>query len=123
MRPRPTAYIYCGDQDNRMRNTMNGNASTLLSETLIGLCEAARRLPAGRGGRPVSFSCVLRWITSGVPGPDRQSVKLEGVRVGGRWLTSVEALARWAERLTPRFEEEPAPMPRTPARRKRDAER
>jgi hypothetical protein len=102
---------------------MNANASQLMSETLVGLCEAARRLPPGRGDRPVSFSCVLRWITQGVAGPDGRRIKLEGVRVGGRWLTSVEALARWAERLTPHLEADPAPLPRTPGKRKREAER
>jgi hypothetical protein len=102
---------------------MSASPSRLLYETLIALCEAARRLPPGRGGRPVSFSCVLRWITHGIPGADGQRVKLEAIRVGGRWLTSEEALARWAERLTPRLDSEPAPAPRTPAQRRRASER
>lgn len=108
---------------------MSASASQLLSESLIGLYDAARRLPAGRGGRPVSFGCVLRWITSGIPGPAGQRVKLEAIRVGGRWLTSVEALARWAERLTPRLDHEPppngprpeCPRPRTYNQRQRAA--
>src|SRR5262245_29649870 len=104
-------------------NTMSASASQLLSETLIGLCEAGRWLPPGRGGRPVSFSCVLRWITHGVPGPDGRRVKLEGVRVGGRWLTSTEALARWAEQLTPSLDGDLALTPRSPTRRQRDSER
>jgi hypothetical protein len=66
---------------------------------------------------------VLRWITEGVPGPDGRRVKLEGLRVGCRWLTSEEALARWAERLTPEVEAAPPPAPRTPAQRKRAAEK
>ena len=102
---------------------MNISPSQLLSETLIGLCEAARRLPPGRGGRPVSFSCVFRWLTRGVPGPDGHRVKLEGVRVGGRWLTSQEALARWAERLTPRLDDQPAPTTRTPTQRTKASDR
>jgi hypothetical protein len=103
---------------------MNASPSRLLNERLISLLDAARRLPPGRGGRPVSFSCVLRWITDGVPGPDGQRVRLEGVRVGGRWLTSEEALARWAERLTPRVQDlDPVRVPRTPAQRRRAAER
>ena len=102
---------------------MSATPSRLLSETLLGLPEAARRLPPGRGGRPVSFSCVLRWITDGVAGPDGRRVKLEGVRVGGRWLTSQEALARFAERLTPDLSSEPAPAPRSPAARRRAGER
>jgi hypothetical protein len=95
----------------------------LLSENLIGLREAARKLPPGRNGRPVTFSCVLRWITHGIPGPDGQRVKLEGVRVGGRWLTSQEALARWAECLTPSFDGDRSAAPRTPAQRNRAVEK
>jgi hypothetical protein len=102
---------------------MNTGPSNLLAETLIGLGTAARRLPPGRGGRPVSFSCVLRWITTGIPGPDGRRVKLEAVRLGGRWLTSEEALARWAERLTPRVDTDSVPAPRTPRQRMRAAER
>src|SRR4051812_45979899 len=93
--------------------------SLLLAETLIGLGEAAHRLPPGRGGRPVSFSCVLRWITNGVTGSDGERVKLEGVRVGGRWLTSEEALARWADRLTPQLDPGQTPIMRTPSKRRR----
>jgi hypothetical protein len=102
---------------------MSAHPADLLAESLIGLCEAARRLPPGRRGRPVSFSCVLRWITDGIPGPDGHRVKLEAVRVGGRWLTSEEALARWAERLTPRIDTDAAPVPRSPAHRQRAAAR
>jgi hypothetical protein len=102
---------------------MSTDPANLLGETLLSLYEAARRLPPGRRGRPVSFSCVLRWITDGIPGPDGRRVKLEAVRVGGRWLTSEEALARWAERLTPRLDSEPAPGTRSATRRGRDSER
>jgi hypothetical protein len=98
-------------------------AQRLMTETLIGLCEAARRLPPGQSGRPVHFSCVFRWVTDGVPGPDGRRVKLEAIKVGRRWLTSIEALARWAERLTPRTDTGAVPNHRTPARRKRDVER
>src|SRR5262245_38913077 len=102
---------------------MTTSPSALLSETLLGLNEAARRLPPGRGGKRPSFSCVLRWLTHGVPGPDGERVKLEGVRVGGRWLTSEEALARWAERLTPRLDGEAPPTPRSAQRRRTAVER
>jgi hypothetical protein len=98
---------------------MGASPAHLLNETLIGLNEAARRLPPGRGRRPVSFSCVFRWITTGIPGPNGQRVRLEAVRLGGRWLTSVEALARWADSLTPNLDSEPGTPPRTPAQRSR----
>src|SRR5215470_12217352 len=100
---------------------MTTTPDNLLSENLITLYEAANRLPPGRGRRPVSFSCVLRWITQGIPGPDGQRVRLEAVRLGRRWLTSEEALARWAERLTPRLDAEPAITLRSPAQRSRSA--
>jgi hypothetical protein len=102
---------------------MSANPARLLTENLLSLYEAARRFPPARGGRPVSFSCVLRWVTDGIPGPDGERVKLEAVRVGGRWLTTEEALARWAERLTPPLDVENAPPPRSPARRRRESER
>jgi hypothetical protein len=102
---------------------MRSSPGNLLTEKLIGLYEAARRLPPARKGRPVHFSCILRWIKDGIPDPDGERVRLEGVRVGSRWLTSEEALARWAERLTPRLDAEPAPAPRTANQRRRAAER
>jgi hypothetical protein len=64
-------------------------------ETLVTLSQAARSLPPGRKGKPSHLATVQRWILHGVRG-----VRLEGVRLGGRWLTSREALARFAERLT-----------------------
>jgi hypothetical protein len=93
------------------------------SESTISLTQAARLLPPGRRGRPVSLSCVLRWVLTGATGPSGERVRLEAVRLGGRWLTSREALQRFAERLTPRLDGDPAPVPRTPGRRGRASER
>jgi hypothetical protein len=67
----------------------------LLTERTITLVEAARLVPPGRGGRPTHLSTLLRWIKPGVRG-----VRLEAVRLGGRWVTSREALQRFADRLT-----------------------
>ncbi len=99
------------------------NSASLTAETLLSLSQAARHLPPGRRGRPVSMSCVLRWVLNGVPGPDGGRVRLEAVRLGGRWITSREAIQRFAERLTPRVEGQPAAVPRTPDRRRRASER
>src|SRR5438132_849803 len=52
---------------------------------------AARLLPPGRNGRNVHVSTIVRAIIKG---------QLEALRVGSRWVTSVEALQRWAERQT-----------------------
>lgn len=94
----------------------------LANETNISLSAAARMLPPGRRGRPVSLSCVLRWVLEGVRLPSGRVVRLDAVRLGGRWLTSVEALQRFADAQTPRLDGEPAKV-RTPGARQRAAER
>jgi hypothetical protein len=98
-------------------------AKLLLAEKLITLYEAARRLPPGRNGGPVSLPCLLRWVTRGARGPAHERIRLEAIRVGGRWLTTEEALVRFAERLTPRLDGTPVPAPRTPTRRQRASQR
>jgi hypothetical protein len=94
----------------------------LRNESTISLSQAARMLPPGRRGRPVSLSCVLRWVLDGAKAPDGTLVRLEAVRLGGRWITSVEALARFADRQTPKLENGPEP-PRSLAKRHVASER
>jgi hypothetical protein len=77
----------------------------LLTERVITLVEAARLVPPGRGGRPTHLSTLLRWINPGVRG-----VRLEAARLGGRWVTSHEALQRFAERLTAARASPPPPV-------------
>jgi hypothetical protein len=61
---------------------------------------------------------------SGAKAPDGSKVKLEAVRMGSRWLTSREALQRFAERLTPHVGDTPEiAAPRTAGRQRRAAER
>jgi excisionase family DNA binding protein len=60
-------------------------------ETIISLKDAAKRFPPGRGGRPTHHSTLCRLI---------QERKLEGIRMGSHWCTSVEALQRYADRET-----------------------
>jgi hypothetical protein len=90
----------------------------LKTERPIPLAEAARLVPAARNGKRCHESTLFRWITKGIRG-----VKLEALRLGGRWVTSREALQRFAERLTPDLEATPRPVPRSPARRRRASER
>jgi hypothetical protein len=65
----------------------------------------------------------LRWLTRGVRGPDGSRVYLQGVRVGGRWVTSVEALARFSAALSALPDSDAAPPIRTPHQRRAAAER
>jgi hypothetical protein len=57
-----------------------------------------------------------------VRAPSGDLVRLEAVRLGGRWLTSREALQRFAEALTPRLRDS-SPSPRSTAKRRRARER
>jgi hypothetical protein len=97
--------------------------SALTTEALLPLTRAAALVPPARSGRKTHLSTLLRWILQGSRGPDGAVVRLEAVRLGGRWVTSREALQRFAERLTPRLDADPAPVPRSPARRQRESER
>ena len=65
------------------------------SETPISLTEAAKPLPARRGGKRPHVSCLYRWTTTGCKG-----VILESIQVGGTRCTSKEALARFFKALT-----------------------
>jgi hypothetical protein len=66
----------------------------------------------------VSFATLWRWILRGVPDPNGVRVRLEALRCGGKWLTSREALVRFAKRLTPDLSDQPASLPRPPHKRK-----
>ncbi len=83
-------------------------AIDLANERIIdALKEGPAYLGAGRGGRPPHRSFMVRAITKGMNGQ-----RLEALRVGSRWLTSVEALQRWAEAQTAaRVGEAAAPPP------------
>lgn len=95
----------------------------LRNETPLTLNSAARMFPPNRRGRPVSLSCILRWVLDGVRLSTGEVIRLEALRVGGRWLTTLEAIQRFAERQTPRLDSEPGPSTRTPTRRERASQR
>ncbi|MGI6419408.1 MAG: DUF1580 domain-containing protein [Thermoguttaceae bacterium] len=85
-------------------------------EELLSLADAARTLPARRGGKRPHVSCIYRWTTVGCRG-----VILESLQCGGTRVTSTEALARFFRRLTELAGiKQPNPQPiRTPAARQR----
>ena len=47
-----------------------------------------------------SYKKVLRWVKDGVKGPDGDPIRLEAVKSGGRWYTSVQAVHRFIARRT-----------------------
>jgi hypothetical protein len=94
----------------------------LSTETPLSLAAAAAQTPPGRNGKRCHLSTILRWILRGAKAPDGTLVKLEALRLGGRWLTSREALQRFAENLTQRVPDEPRQLPCGPAGRRRASE-
>ncbi len=87
----------------------------------------ASNIPGHRGGPHLNGSTIFRHIVKGCRDANGKLVRLEAVRVGSRWLTSLEAVARFSARITaaalPTDDTSPtAPAP-TPARRNRAAAR
>jgi hypothetical protein len=93
------------------------------TEQPLSLAEAAKLVPPARSGKRCHLSTILRWIVKGAKAPDGTIVRLEGQRLGGRWLTSREALQRFSDRLTPRLDANAQPAPRGPEKRRRASER
>lgn len=86
------------------------------------LSRAAKRLPSYRNGRPVTLSCLVRWVLTGVKTPAGQTIRLEAARLAGRWITTPAALSRFIARQTPDLNTPMPPSAPTAAQRKRRAE-
>lgn len=93
----------------------------LATEKTFPLSHASRFLPSARLGRPVSLSCLLRWVFDGIKMPDGKRVRLEALRLGGKWVTSLEALQRFAVAQTPMLEQPSISFPRSPGKRQKAA--
>ena len=65
----------------------------LNSEKVVSFTEAAKALPV-INGRRIHPSALWRWARKGVKG-----VRLETRRLGGRFVTSMEAIARFSKAL------------------------
>jgi hypothetical protein len=70
-----------------------------------------------RGGRPVHPGTVARWIQRGPRLSDGRCVRLEGMRIGKKWLTSRPAIVRFLAAQQP-VDQEPL-IRRSPAERQR----
>jgi len=74
-------------------------ARHILSETVRTTIQASRIIRSDAGQGHVHPATVIRWILDGIQVGDKR-VRLEAVRIGSRWLTSDEALQRFADQLT-----------------------
>ncbi len=86
----------------------------LQNEQIVTFAEAAKALPKFNGKRP--HTCTIwRWARKGCRG-----VKLEVRRLGGRFVTSMEALERFSKELGEvELPDRPAPPPKRPTNRQR----
>ena len=86
----------------------------LCDEEVLSFTEASKILPKVNGRRPHA-STIWRWARKGC-----QGVRLEVRRLGGRFLTSREALERFSERLGAiELPERPATAPKQPIAKQR----
>lgn len=74
-------------------------AGRIFREQTLSLAQAARRLPALRGGKSPHPATLFRWATAGRKGRNGTIIRLEIWRVGGTNCTSIEALLRFFDRL------------------------
>jgi hypothetical protein len=78
----------------------------LINEVVYSFAKATQFVPPGRNGRKSHISTLLRWATKGAKAPDGTIVRLEAKRLGGRWVTSREAILRFMAALTPQMDGE-----------------
>lgn len=99
--------------------------SQVLREILDGdrlsMVQAAKKIPSFRGGRPTSPATLSRWVSDGVRLPTGETVRMEAERVGGRWVTSTAALARFIARQSEAWRVQAPAATRTVNRRERQA--
>jgi hypothetical protein len=86
------------------------------------LTQAARRFPSYRNNRPVTLSCLVRWIQDGVRAADGNRVRLEAARLAGKWVTTPGAIARFVAAQTPGDATDATPAPRPPRKGRKTAE-
>jgi hypothetical protein len=82
--------------------------SRVLDEPHITPTALARLVCLEQTSRPIHAGTIIRWITRGVC-VRGQTVKLDAIRLGGRWVTSRSALDRFMARLTAASSAEAAP--------------
>jgi hypothetical protein len=97
-------------------------AIDLLLEEVYSFAQATRFVPPARNGKKTHISTLLRWAIKGAKAPNGTIVRLEAMRLGGRWVTSREAIQRFMAALTPRLDGGDGPCVRTATSRQRASE-
>src|SRR4051794_33944068 len=76
--------------------------TNLLTETVLSYREAVLGVLPSTEGRTIHVGTLHRWRMRGLDG-----VKLESLKIGGRWYTSLQALERFFNRLSGRAQAQP----------------
>jgi hypothetical protein len=89
----------------------------LKTEEILTLEQAARMAR-------VTLCSVWRWALKGLPSRTGGRVRLRSAKLGGRWITSAEALQEFVKASTPpsHLDDTPVIPSRTPSKRQRDSE-
>jgi hypothetical protein len=87
-------------------------ANEVASGDVVTLLELARRGPLTRGGKQLHVATITRWVLEGVRAADGRRVRLEAVRLGGRWVTSEAAYRRFLDAQTPELNTDSTPTPK-----------
>ena len=98
--------------------------SRLMSETKELLCVLARDFRSNRNTGFITAGALWRWCSKGVQGPGGRIVKLEYLKIAGRFYSSRAAIERFI--VAQQDEDETAPMPipaRSPGKRQRASEK
>jgi hypothetical protein len=83
-----------------MTDTVAPPTAILNGERLFGFSALAEKLPGYRNNSHVNSSTLFRWATRGVKTAGGAVVRLEAVRLGTAWKSSLEAVARFSAKLT-----------------------
>ncbi len=89
----------------------------IANETILSFSEAAARLPR-INGKKIHASSLWRWARKGIHG-----IRLETRRLGGRFVTSLEAIERFSKRLAEVDPPERLPRPRSRRKARSTAQR
>lgn len=69
-------------------------------ENKLAVAQVCHLIPSSRsGGGSINPSTVHRWVHRGIRTPAGGVIKLEAVRCGAQWITSVQAVKRFIEAL------------------------
>jgi len=96
----------------------------LKTQRALNPTEAARSCPSFKSGKPCHPSKIVRLITKGSRLPDGTILRLDALRLGNQWVTSLEAIEEYGRRLAAaRIGRDSQPVPRPSAARRKELER